>query len=364
MSSSANLSANLSTLQGWAALPAAQKTALATALGTIPGEGVRISELPRVTELTEEDIFLFGKTDLSSYSITRRALADQLEIDIAASLGIKSMAYRETWEYAKADHTHLNMYNKLHTDYWNASSGEVTTRFEDTAADTKVVARLSVWNGGYFSDYDTHATYSPQIVELAVPVVAKPKLPGVPIGTLKFIGKSTLGTIDINSASFDGWVYPDGTRYTVGTGNFQLACQIYGGGSDSGEFTVPDLREFFKCCGYSASALSKTETNWNSTSAMLAHSHSFSQDAKLALTGTATMNSGVSIKTTKDFGGMTADHVHNGKGTMTPSEYACSIDASSIGFSGTLNTSATSQNGSTHPSYNLLPVLVYIGLKN
>ena len=60
----------------------------------------------------------------------------------------------------------------------------------------------------------------------------------------------TDGNIDINDASFDGWVIPNGKTFTCARENFKAACEKYSPSKspDATVFTVPNLNGHFFCC--------------------------------------------------------------------------------------------------------------------
>ena len=64
------------------------------------------------------------------------------------------------------------------------------------------------------------------------------------IGAVKYLARTTLIPIDINSTTFTGWVYANGGAYSKS--DFPSANSIFAGkyGSTATTFNVPDLRQF------------------------------------------------------------------------------------------------------------------------
>ena len=66
------------------------------------------------------------------------------------------------------------------------------------------------------------------------------------IGDVKYLAIPIQLTIDVNSESFDGWVYADGSSYTVPSGKFTIAKQMFGGNPSDTTITTPNLC-YFAC---------------------------------------------------------------------------------------------------------------------
>ena len=64
--------------------------------------------------------------------------------------------------------------------------------------------------------------------------------------------------ININSANFDGWVYPCGQSYTVAAADFHGAKACFGQSATATTLTIPNINNFIKAYprhGVSASAV-------------------------------------------------------------------------------------------------------------
>lgn len=80
-----------------------------------------------------------------------------------------------------------------------------------------------------------------------MPVIHMYEQPKPYIGQLKFMAVSSLKKIDVHSASFNGWVYPDGRALL--SSEFPDAWAAFGttyGSSEEGEFNIPSLSSFIR----------------------------------------------------------------------------------------------------------------------
>lgn len=74
-------------------------------------------------------------------------------------------------------------------------------------------------------------------------------MPDPVIGELKYKMLPTVtrpDAIDINSANFDGWVYPRGQSYTVAATDFLSAKACFGQSATATTLTIPNINNFVK----------------------------------------------------------------------------------------------------------------------
>ena len=231
------------------------------------------------------------------------------------------MAFEDENAYSLSNHNHDTVYNK-----------------------TEIIPLLTdgIQVATFVKDYQNEiSVYYPQIITY--------KYDEPYIGELKFVTDKRHRTININSDDFDGWVYPDGSTYLIS--DFPRAASEFG--SVGSTFQVPLLSQFF--CG------SKTkDQNVEATEVLKEHFHF----TKLTLepkeiTGTLYLGAA------KDAGG--DGFGHNGKAKTFDRWHRCTVTMviDSFEFSGNNQSDNCEQGyGVTTPSYNYIPVMIYIGQKN
>ena len=184
--------------------------------------GKIFDQLQEANSVFSEDLFLLDRNGDQSKSVSYRALSSSVADRALAEFDIRTMAHKETWEYAKAGHDHDGQYVSVAVSALSPASG-VCVAVISAGADVVPVYAPPV----YFDD-----------------------TPEPDVGTLKFVcSKSGFRRIDgayIESPDFDGWVYPDGTTfYPSSPDRFEKAMAVYGNASGTG-FSVPDIRCFVK----------------------------------------------------------------------------------------------------------------------
>ena len=77
--------------------------------------GKIFSQLKEVNDLVSADLFLLQRYD-KSLAISYNDLSTSIGNDYLSSLGVKSMAYQDTWKYALSSHDHDGQYTKAIVD--------------------------------------------------------------------------------------------------------------------------------------------------------------------------------------------------------------------------------------------------------
>ena len=88
-----------------------------------------------------------------------------------------------------------------------------------------------------------------KVVRLCMPRQWVYRAPDPVIGEVKYKMLPTVtrpDVIDINSANFDGWVYPCGQSYTVATTDFQGAKACFSQSTTDTTLTIPNINNFVK----------------------------------------------------------------------------------------------------------------------
>lgn len=173
--------------------------------------------------------------------------AEQISRDLSSAFGFKSMAYELSDAYSKAQHVHRYNSFDISSDY-GVSGNTVLATFK----------------------------VDDRIVRLCMPRQWVYKAPDPVIGELKYKMLPTVtrpDAININSANFDGWVYPCGQRYTVASADFLSAKACFGQSLTATTLSVPNINNFIKAApSCNISALSVNFKN----EGVPVHSHSSS----------------------------------------------------------------------------------------
>ena len=182
------------------------------------------------------------------------------------------------------------------------------------------------------------------------------------IGELKYKMLPTVTSpddININSANFDGWVYPRGQSYTVAAADFHGAKACFGQSATATTLTIPNINNFVKADprhGVRASTVPFRNQG------VPAHHHSSS----VQMGGGSYDDYKIKAKATRDAGRGGA--LHNGSTGYKPAKYFKStlvFHASSLEVeSCDIGNSESSLDREQYPSYNYLPIMIYIGKKS
>lgn len=289
-----------------------------------------------------------------NYKLTYETLVRNLLSTYIRKYHLSSMAYKDFWEYALRYHTHP--YNRI----------SVVPAFDSGIDIGK-----------------TLITYDDRIEEKTLFI---PKLTySYKIGELKFVADNTISSkaqIDatIANGTFDGWVYPDGSEYNKNQSGYDFteAFNLYATPTNVTSFTVPCLSSFFRVNNDKDGLTSDLQLH-NASKGLPSHTHQIAKtDEPEGILSTQLKihqyKSGIITHGGK--GRILSTLIHNGapnanlvtKATentnkkihaefLGPPEVTLNAD----NLSTSLNVDSTIDNIETHPSYNRLPVLVYIG---
>lgn len=301
--------------------------------------GKIFSQLKEVNDLVSADLFLLQRYD-KSLAISYNDLSTSIGNDCLSSLGVKSMAYQDTWKYALSSHDHDGQYTKAIVD-----------AYEPTTEQSALVAVISVDN---------------EVKEIYAPVREYGYPPEPEIGTLKLVcSKKAFKRItndDIDKEDFDGWVYPDGTTFTpFSAERFSSAIGIYGNGSTT-SFTVPNLRTFFKAANAPAEDI---QTVYEQTLGIAEHSHivkptSIDGELKVKSDFTFTTYVGQANSMPENM-----SHIHSGSNNKPKvAQVNFNFNLEQVTF----NNLSCQPYGSPNqpdqifePRHNTIPVMIYIG---
>lgn len=224
----------------------------------------KISELERTSRLRDEDYLVVERSN-TSYKISFANLKRYIGENLARMLNLQSMAFKESTEFAKFAHGHD------YSDFWffPAYGPDSKNPTYPTLDNCQKVGEFKVTR--YLPGKNRSET---RVIQAAVPSyqhIVIDQVSGAErfhAGDLVFIGCSKFEiylkdyrkysiipyagghqNIDINAESFDGFVIPNGTTFSCSSSTFKDACKIYSSSKqeDATAFTVPNLTTFFKC---------------------------------------------------------------------------------------------------------------------
>ena len=338
-----------------------------------------ISKLDEVTRISADDRFALFRArngGADSYGLPYSRLVQQLVTDISARFSLSSMAFRDKSEYAKFDHQH---------NYSNAACYPVYSP-ENTDNPIRVMS-LDITN-----------MQETKHVDVYMPKLDPPPDPEPDIGDIRFLATNSLTakygdiyvtyihilpdgsmqtesccrfnvnlqiTESIENGTFDGWVFPDGSRYfkAQGSYNFSRAYRAFGGSNN--EFSVPNLSGFIKAnpgTYWSGDALKRMPGQIG----IKPHTHSLvDYDADI---GDITVSAKVKMATAMYASSFTNNNtLHVGNGGEDPIGITA-LTANPVDL--TLNFSSSDNKKFTYdpdpadesyPKHYIMPVQVYIG---
>lgn len=337
-----------------------------------------ISKLSEATSIAVNDRFALFRTHNGraySYGLPYSRLVQQLVTDISARFGLSSMAFRDRSEYARFDHQH---------DYSNAACYPVYSP-ENTDNPIRVMS-LDITN-----------MQETKHVDVYMPNLDPPPGPEPDIGDVRFLATDSLtaryGNMHVNyvhilpdgftqteyrdrfnvnlqitesieNGTFDGWVFPDGSRYfkAQGSYNFSRAYKVFGGSNN--EFSVPSLSGFIKAnpgTYWSGDALKRMPGQ----TGIKQHTHSLADyDADI---GDITVSAEVKMATARSASNNDNNTLHVGNGNEDPIGVTA-LTADPVDL--TLNFSSSDNKKFTYdpdpadesyPKHYIMPVQVYIG---
>jgi len=219
-----------------------------------------ISKLGCAADLNPGDefaLFRISSGAASSFKLPYGRLVQQAVSDISARFGLSSMAFRDTWEYARFDHQH---------GYSNVACYPV---YDSAAADQSI--RLM--------SFDITDMHEKNHIDVCMPRFDPPPDPEPDIGDVRFLATNSLTakygdthvnyvhilpdgstqvesrdrfnvnlqiTESIENGTFDGWVFPDGQSYFKAQGKYDFTEAYTKFGGRDGVFNVPLMNNFIK----------------------------------------------------------------------------------------------------------------------
>ena len=337
-----------------------------------------ISKLGEAASISANDRFALFRTRNSgaySYGLPYSRLVQQLVTDISARFGLSSMAFRDRSEYARFDHQH---------DYSNTACYPVYSP-ENTDNPIRIMS-LDITN-----------MQETKHVDVYMPNLDPPPGPEPDIGDVRFLATDSLTarygdthvnyvhilpdgstqteyrdrfnvnlqiTESIENGTFDGWVFPDGSRYfkAQGSYNFSRAYKVFGGSNN--EFSVPRLSGFIKAnpgTYWSGDALKRMPGQ----TGIKPHTHSLADyDTDI---GDIMVSAEVKIATSRNYSYTNNNTLHVGNGNEDPIGVTA-LTADPVDL--TLNFSSSDNKKFTYdpdpadesyPKHYIMPVQVYIG---
>ena len=189
-----------------------------------------------------------------------------------------------------------------------------------------------------------------------MPYIHLYEVPKPYIGQLMFSARDRLQAIDVNSSSFDGWVYPDGRALL--SNDFPDAWNAfgttYGSNANAKTFNLPNLINFTKIANSNNPSTSlKDPVQYNVL--VGTHNHTL---AGIAVSGD--INVSLSVRLTDNSSGNCCMHDSHGQEQSTVGILFFNTSGLHCVNPALVNSDA-SLAIETHPVYNLLPVLMYIG---
>lgn len=314
-----------------------------------------LTALDRCTVL-ESDLFLISQQILSSVSPSRKwqlrdqtlsnehrslnaqygLLSSQFSSEFEKICKFGSMAYESSADYSLAEHVH------------QYSIVEVSSALtQDTEQSLLVLATFTIDGKKSSICSLPTATYS---------------LPKPVIGQLKFIASTHLNAIDESAEDFDGWCYPDGRA--ISREDFPEAFSefgtAYGNGDGATTFNIPCLSNLFKPVVLTTNpSMSEDLTKIIPVNEVVKDHDHFLET--IPVTG--------SVQCDLQFMNVDNTQVGNachgaGGGSGTSQTYTVEFEFTGLTF---MEDSLSSVNQShadlaeTHPTYNWIPTLIYIG---
>lgn len=290
--------------------------------------GTSVTQTSAAAELRKDDVFLISEPCLphppspvqyESKSITYKTVLDSLFADLSGAMRFGSMAWESEDDYALSGHAH-DRYNRFAVaPALSAGSGN------------KLIARFTV-NG------------EPSDVYMKVP--SAKLLPEPVVGQLRFMAWPDPPAIDPYAAGFDGWVYPDGSSYPLA--DFPEGAYFE---NDGVNFTVPDLTDFMRADqrpyeGTGSKAVAAVEY-------LPRHNHTVS----MALSGS--VDGSFKYYTSSNGNGPNS---HGAKNVTQIYDFPVPLEYSGLKITSTgYIRKCDAQGECTAPSYNSVPVTIYIG---
>ena len=315
--------------------------------------GSSLSREQRASAPRSTDVFLISEPGLNrpdaffyqSKHLTYDTVRNSMYQDISAGLRLGTMAFQDESKYALAQHDHFPRYVKAEfkPSYMRDYSIPETQ-------DTVIVVGHIMINGR------PHDICIPKIRQEDV------RPPEKPIGLLKFLALPRLRDINENAADFNGWTYPDGRL--VSKSRFPNAYAAFGnqfGEETDTQFRLPDVRDFIELNPY-IQPDNATERK-NSVTGLPKHNHSITD---IEVNGSIEFDlliKGYNTWDQKDGKPPEYKYHHGAKDDKSGSYVSPKIQFKADNITLTMDGVLPNQEktGENRPSYDLLPVLMYIG---
>lgn len=280
---------------------------------------------------------------LNNFYASRRlsygALSSQVFNELCSEFGIKSMAWESSADYSLFGHVH---------NYSKVSVEQVVKLSVDESQHPVVSAIAAVRVGS-----KSTTVYMPEVKRYSQP---KPY-----IGQLKFLALQSFNVIDCNSAEFDGWVYPDGRELSKSkfTKAYSFFGDDYGPASSSSLFKIPNLTSFIKIVQPTSS--NKTTSLVGEVEANDVLSDHYHHMDNIQINGQI---DDLSVKFENVMNTDVGPYCHGVGNSSSTSKQAYDIwfTGTNITISEGQTTGQSEIQKTTHPTYNYLPVLMYIGV--
>lgn len=310
-------------------------------------------------EVLSDDLFLISQQTLSStspdrqylwhgqilnnYYSSRKLEYGQLSSDLFDALknefGFKSMAWESSSNYSLLDHVH---------NYSKVSVDSTIPRPEESQI-SSVSAILTIRVGS-----KSTTIYSPKISVYKQP---KPY-----IGQLKFMAMTSFPQIDETSLDFNGWTYPDGRAVSreIFREAFQYFGTEFGAGDGETTFNIPCLTNFIKIAQPGTTLLDeKLVQEREQIEVLKRHDHAL---GNIGLNGT--IQATTEFKSVNNTQAGDACHGSLGGGAIKKISYDFYFKATDLTIQSDQKKVESSEiSKATHPTYNKLPVLMYIGVR-
>lgn len=286
----------------------------------------------------------------SSRSVKYGVLSSDLFNTLCSEFGFKSMAWESSADYSLYNHVHN--YSKVQASSTIQQADDGTFYYVDEDGQRQTLMPSDVSAIATLRIDDKHTT-------LYVPKVSVYKQPKPYLGQLKFLALTSLPPIDEMAEDFNGWVYPDGRA--VSREQFAKAYKYfgedYGAGDGENTFNIPAISDFIKAVQPSTTNLDDSLSESVPAAEVLkSHKH---EVADLGMAGTVVCTTTFNAVNNTD----TGDSCHGTNSTVGAHDqkYDMWFTISNITIKNDPKTSSASNTKTTHPAYNFLPVLMYIG---
>ena len=354
-----------------------------------------VSQLSSIEEISATDIYIVERNHGSEHfnkKLTYSSLSSRVLHDISARLNFNTMAYKEAWEYSLKSHEHdyslvdvfpQYMSSEVIDQYrrdWQYTAAQVQSYASNPHSMKEWIGTVAIWQTSSIcigNDSRGRAIWQDRYVEIStdiyMPHVIFPRYAQPDIGEVRFLARNSCSASNANGLVYDAehtgyWAYPRGQTIACSTNQFQDACKMYGNQSKNGQdtsFTIPCLSNFIKFnpCTQAANAMQKFDYQVG----IAQHTHpidnTFGSDIgsqRIILTSEFLCKPNAGYKDGKH-----AIH-SNGNASLTNNYVypALSIDTNctyNLKAAASITRDAGTNNEEAYPTYNDLPVLIYIG---